>query len=198
MKEIWNTRYTGKEYKYGKEPNAFLKQELPELKPGKILFLGEGEGRNAVYAAALGWQVDAMDFSEEAKKKAEKLAEEIDVKINYQLEDFSTYTPPANYYDAIGIFFIHQDEGLRTKLFQRIVKSLKPSGKIIFECFDKEQINYSSGGPKDASMMYALDDVKRLFEGLEFEKLAKEKTFLNEGGGHKGEAMVIRFIAHKK
>ena len=45
------------------------------------LFLGEGEGRNAVYAAKLGWQVDAVDFSSSAKDKALKLAKENKVKI---------------------------------------------------------------------------------------------------------------------
>lgn len=197
MKEFWNQRYADKEYKYGKEPNSFLKEELPKLKPGKILFIGEGEGRNAIFAASLGWQVDAMDFSEEAKSKAEKLAEEFGVKINYQLEDFAAFTPKENYYDAAGIFFIHQNEELRTKLFQRVINSLKPSGKIIFECFEREQINYSTGGPSDASFMYTLDDVKKLFETISFDRLSKKKIILNEGKGHEGEAVVIRFTGTK-
>lgn len=197
MKELWNQRYADKEYKYGKAPNDFLKKELPKLKSGKILFIGEGEGRNAVFAASLGWQVDATDFSEEAKKKAEKLAEEFDVKINYQLEDFEHLTPQENYYDAAGIFFIHQDEGLKAKLFQRVINSLKLSGKIIFECFEKEQINYNTGGPSDVSFMYTIDEVKKIFGNISFDKLSKEKIILNEGKGHEGEAIVVRFVGTK-
>ncbi|MBI1939670.1 MAG: methyltransferase domain-containing protein [Ignavibacteriales bacterium] len=197
MKEFWNQRYSEEGYKYGKSPNSFLKEELPKLEPGKILFIGEGEGRNAVFAAVLGWQVDAMDFSEEAKRKAEKLAEEFGVKINYRTEDFSTYVPQENFYDAAGIFFIHQDEEIKTKLFQRVINSVKSSGKIIFECFEKEQINYSSGGPKDTSFMYTLDDVKKLFGSISFDKLSKEKIMLNEGKGHEGEAIVVRFVGTK-
>ncbi len=197
MKEKWDKRYSAEEYNYGKEPNSFLKEELPKLSPGKILFIGEGEGRNAVFAAALGWQVDAMDFSEEAKRKAKKLAEEFDVKINYQLGDFSTYTPQENFYDAAGIFFIHQDEELKTKLFQRVINSLKPTGKIIFECFEKEQINFQSGGPQNTELMYSLEEVKKEFSTLEFKKLSKEKVFLMEGKGHYGEAVVIRFVGVK-
>ena len=198
MKEVWNQRYTNKDYHYGKEPNQFLKEELPKLKPGNILFPGEGEGRNAVYTATLGWNVDAFDFSEEGKKKADDLAEEFGVKINYQINDFASFQPKENYYDAVGIFFIHQPEEIKTELFPKIIKSLKHSGKIIFECFEKEQINYSSGGPKDESFMYSLEEVVTEFIDLEFEKLSKEKVVLDEGKGHNGEAVVIRFIGSKK
>ena len=197
MKDVWNQRYTKGDYHYGKEPNQFLKEELPKIKPGNILFPGEGEGRNAVYAATLGWNVDAFDFSEEGKKKAEKLAEELGVMINYQIDEFTSFDPKENYYDVVGIFFIHQPEEVKIELFQKVIKSLKPSGKIIFECFEKEQINYSSGGPKDESFLYSLEEVVTEFIDLDFEKLSKEKVILNEGKGHNGEGIVIRFIGKK-
>jgi 2-polyprenyl-3-methyl-5-hydroxy-6-metoxy-1,4-benzoquinol methylase len=194
MKEHWNTRYSIEEYIFGKEPNSFLNEELPKLKPGRILFIGEGEGRNAVFAATLGWDVDAIDFSEEGKRKAENLAEEKGVKINYLIKDFSSFATEESSYDAVGIFFIHLEEELRATLIQRLIKSLKPSGKIIFECFEKEQINYSSGGPKDTDLLYSLEDVVNLFIDLDFDKLSKEKVFLTEGKGHYGEGMVVRFV----
>ena len=194
MNDLWNKRYSESEYHYGKLPNNFLKEELPKLKPGKILFVGEGEGRNSIYAATLGWDVDAVDFSEEGKRKADILAKESGVKINYKIHDFSTFIPAEKTYDAVGIFFIHLDDELREALFERIIQSLKPSGKIIFECFEKEQINYKSGGPQNPELLYSLEDVVSLFIDLDFEKLSKEKIFLNEGKGHSGEGVVIRFI----
>lgn len=197
MKEKWNNRYSEEEYNYGKNPNEFLKAELKNVEPGKILFVGEGEGRNAVYAATLGWTVDAFDYSEIGKDKAEKLANEFEVKINYSIIDFAMYEPKESYYDAVGIFFIHLEEQLRAKLFQKIIKSLKPGGKIILECFEKEQINYSSGGPKDPAMLYSLEDIVNEFIDLEFEILSKEKVFLNEGKGHLGEGMVIKFVGKR-
>lgn len=198
MKEFWNDRYSKDEYIYGKEPNTFLKEELSKLKAGKILFIGEGEGRNAVYAATLGWIVDAIDYSEDGKRKAEKLAGELNVNINYELHDFSTFTPRQNYYDAVGIYFIHINEELRSSLFKKLIASLKPNGKIIFECFEKEQINYTSGGPGNVDLLYSLEEVVNDFIDLDFEKLTKEKVFLNEGIGHYGDAVVVRFIGIKQ
>jgi 2-polyprenyl-3-methyl-5-hydroxy-6-metoxy-1,4-benzoquinol methylase len=82
--KFWDERYSTTEFIYGSEPNSFFKSELEKLASGKILLLGEGEGRNAVYTALNGWTVDAVDFSLKAKEKALQLAEENKVHINYK------------------------------------------------------------------------------------------------------------------
>ena len=58
----WNERYSKEEFAYGEEPNQYLKEQLEKLAVGKILFAAEGEGRNGVYAAKLGWNVFAFDI----------------------------------------------------------------------------------------------------------------------------------------
>ncbi|MFN3445417.1 MAG: SAM-dependent methyltransferase, partial [Bacteroidia bacterium] len=63
MKAFWDERYTNNEMVYGYKPNRFLEDQLEELPLGKILLPAEGEGRNAIFAAKLGWQVHAFDFS---------------------------------------------------------------------------------------------------------------------------------------
>lgn len=76
MNHFWNERYAEKEFAYGILPNEFLKNTLEPMSPGKILFVCEGEGRNAVYAAQKNWDVTAFDLSEEGKNKALNLAQE--------------------------------------------------------------------------------------------------------------------------
>ncbi|MCF8243465.1 MAG: class I SAM-dependent methyltransferase [Melioribacteraceae bacterium] len=120
MKEKWDERYGNSEYIYGVEPNNFLSKELAKLKPGKILMPGEGEGRNAVYAAKNGWEVDAFDYSEKAKEKAEKLASENSVKINYRVADITELSLPFSTYDAAAIIFMHLDEKLREDTHKNI------------------------------------------------------------------------------
>jgi len=197
MKGTWNTRYTGTEFIYGTEPNQFLKYELSKINSGKILFLGEGEGRNAVYAATLGWDVDAVDFSASGKLKADKLAAEKGVKINYCVEDLSTYTPKQNYYNAVVLIYLHLEEELREKVNQKASAALKPDGRIIMEVFEKEQIKNSSGGPKSIELLYSLQNIVEDFIDLDFEKLSKETIDLSEGEYHKGRAIVIRFVGVK-
>ncbi|HSL87766.1 MAG TPA: hypothetical protein VK870_00530, partial [Ignavibacteriaceae bacterium] len=79
---FWDERYSAEEYVYGKDPNEFFEEHLSKLNPGRLLLPGEGEGRNAIFAAKLGWQVDANDQSIVAKSKAEKLAHAYGVNIN--------------------------------------------------------------------------------------------------------------------
>ena len=77
----WNERYKKEEFAYGQQPNNYLKEQLGKLSAGTILFPAEGEGRNAVFAAKLGWTVSAFDISVEGKKKASRLAEANNVTI---------------------------------------------------------------------------------------------------------------------
>ena len=86
MKDFWDERYSATEFVYGKKPNVYLKEKLTKFNPGTILFPAEGEGRNAVFAASLGWKVSAFDTSTEGRKKALRLAKEHKVKIENHIE----------------------------------------------------------------------------------------------------------------
>ena len=196
-KDFWNSRYSEQEFAYGTEPNEFLKEQLKNLKTGIALFLGEGEGRNAVYASKLGWQVDAVDFSSSAKAKALKLAEENKVIINYEVCDLNDYTFKENYYDLVVKIFIHPPLDLRRKVFNKSIQSLKQNGKMIIEAFAKDQINNTSGGPRSLDLLYSENDILELVNGLETVVIKSETINLEEGEHHKGKADVIRFVGVK-
>ncbi len=197
MKQMWNERFGKEEFAYGKEPNNFFKQEIENLNPGKLLLLGEGEGRNGVFAAKLGWEVDAVDWSEKGKEKAEKLADENDVKINYEVSDLLNYQPKENYYDAVGLVFVHLDPDLREKVHANVVRSLKQKGVVILESYDKDQIKNSSGGPKKPELLHSLEEIYTDFNELDIISFSKDTIHLNESHIHNGEAVVIRFVGQK-
>ncbi|MDR0660939.1 MAG: hypothetical protein LBG19_09115 [Prevotellaceae bacterium] len=67
--DFWNDRYAQSGYIYGDEPNLFFKHVISSLQPGSVLIPAAGEGRDAVYAALLGWEVDAFDLSSEGQKR---------------------------------------------------------------------------------------------------------------------------------
>lgn len=198
MKDMWNNRFGKEEYVYGTQPNRFLAEELEKLQKGRILFIGEGEGRNSVFAAKLGWEVDAVDYSEEGRKKALKLAGENGVSIDYRLADLNDFIPSEGNYDAVVSIYIHLPEELRKRVHGRLISALKRGGTLILEAFDKEQLKYNSGGPKDESLLYSLEDVVEDFIELDFERFEKVITNLNEGAGHEGEGAVIRLVGKKK
>lgn len=198
MKQFWNKRYAEHEFAYGKEPNQFLNEHLHLLPKGKILFVAEGEGRNAVFAAKNGFQVYAFDYSDSGRKKAKDLASENNVVIDYEVSDVLQLSYEKNSFDAIVFIYTHFPSDIRKKAYEKLLNLLKINGKILFEAFSKEQINYTSGGPKDSAMLFSEDEVKNEFAAIEFDFLTTEIIHLNEGPHHQGEASVIRFIGNKK
>jgi len=196
MKEVWDKRYKSDEYIYGLKPNKFLITNLNKLKPGKILLPGDGEGRNSIYAAKLGWNVTAFDYSSSGKEKALRLAESNKVDIIYEISDVETFNSSEKF-DVISIIFLHLPKETRVKFHKSLHKFLKPEGQVILECFSKSQINNNSGGPKNLELLYSLDDLKNDFSEYKIDFIEKTDTVLDEGPLHQGKADVIRLIARK-
>ena len=197
MKQFWNKRYAEHEFAYGKEPNQFLNEHLHLLPKGKILFVAEGEGRNAVFAAKNGFQVYAFDYSDSGRKKAKDLASENNVVIDYEVSDVLQLSYEKNSFDAIVFIFAHFPSDIRKKAHEELLSLVKPNGKIVFEAFSKEQLKYSSGGPKESAMLFSEDEVRKEFVNVTFDFLKTQLVVLNEGPYHQGEGKVIRFIGTK-
>jgi SAM-dependent methyltransferase len=196
-KSFWDIRYASVGYSYGVLPNVFLKEQLHLLPFGKILFLGEGEGRNAVYAAQHGWVVSAVDLSEEGRNKALNLASEKSVSIDYLVGDASTVEFEENSFDAIALIYAHFPESIRKIIHRKAIAWLKPGGKIILEAFRPEQLHFKSGGPKEVSMLFTKALLENDFDDLTIYQLDTLNTILNEGDFHQGEAAIIRLVAIK-
>lgn len=191
MNDFWNERYSTDTYAYGLSPNEFFKTELEKIEPGKILLPGEGEGRNAVYAASQGFDVFAFDASDVAREKALKLASEREVIINYKLANLKDATYPENTFYVAALIFVHMPPDLRTRIHRKIVRYLKPGGKLILIAFSKEQLKFNSGGPLNLDMLYSEAELKSDFEGFAEYSIENRIIPLNEGKYHKGKASVL-------
>jgi len=72
MQSKWDERYAEPGFAYGAAPNLFFKEWLSKFTPGSILMPADGEGRNGVFAARLGWKVTSFDISVEGKYQSSK------------------------------------------------------------------------------------------------------------------------------
>lgn len=198
MKEMWDERFGGREYFYGTKPNAWFREQINLLEAGRILFPAEGEGRNAVYAAALGWQADAFDYSQSGQRKALALARRNGVEINYRVADALDVSIPEGVYDAVALIYAHFPPHVRRALFPRLTASLKPGGIILAEVFSVNQLGLNSGGPKSKELLYTPQRMKQAFDTLTMEYLQEETIMLNEGPRHAGTARVIRMKARRE
>lgn len=180
----WDKRFGRKEFALGKEPNPFLKKHIRLLPKGKALDMATGEGRNAVFLAQNGFEVDAVDISERGLKKTQKLAREKGVHINTFLVDLDQYPIEKERYDLIANFYF-----LRRRLIPRIKKGLKKGGKVIFETYLLEHRTLGTGGPKQAKYFLKPNELLRLFK--EFRILFYREGIFWEGGRKKAVASLI-------
>lgn len=197
MQNQWDQRYIRQEYVYGTEPNNFLKEKLALLKPGRILFPAEGEGRNAVYAATQGWETDAFDQSVEGQKKAMLLADSKGVSINYYIELLDNWHPEPEQYDCIALVFVHLPDNLRQQVHQVAIRVLKPGGMLILEAFSVTQMTRTSGGPKTADMLYTSELLQNDFKQLLKLECCENQVTLDEGPLHQGIAEVVQLSGFK-
>ena len=180
----WDKRFGRKEFALGKEPNPFLKKHIRLLPKGKALDMATGEGRNAVFLAQNGFEVDAVDISEKGLKKVKKLAREKGVKINTFLVDLDQYQIEKERYDLIANFYF-----LRRRLIPRIKKGLKKGGKVIFETYLLEHRTLGTGGPKQAKYFLKPNELLHLFQ--DFRVLFYREGIFKEAGRKKAIASLI-------
>src|SRR5690554_4823161 len=132
---FWDERFSSEEYIYGEEPNEYVKEQLTKLKPGRILFAAEGEGRNAVFAATKGCEVVAFDPSEAGKMKALQLAASKGVSIDYDVTDVANADYPLESFDALVLIYAHFQEDSRREYHQKLAGFVKKGGHILLESF---------------------------------------------------------------
>ncbi|MEM9885637.1 MAG: class I SAM-dependent methyltransferase [Bacteroidota bacterium] len=201
--QFWNERYTKPEYAYGTAPNVFLKEQLEQLeKKGTILFGAEGEGRNAVYAAQMGWTVSAFDISEAGREKALQLAKKKEVQIDYQVGELPDLQFEAAPFDAIALIYAHFPPALQSSYHRLLDTHLRIGGYIIFEAFGKNHLPYRMqnpkvGGPADLAMLFSVEKLKSDFKNYNIHLLREEVIVLDEGSKHIGKGSVVRFVGQK-
>ena len=195
MKEFWNERYAEPEFVYGTLPNEFFEEHLNNFYGvGKMLLPCEGEGRNAVYAASRGWKVDAFDESIKGKEKCMLLATTKNVTVDYRIDNALTFDYTAEKYDVVALIFAHFPENVRRTIHQNCLKALREDGYILLEAFHTKQIENTSGGPKDPTMLYSEEMLREDFKGKVVELIEIKTIELNEGKYHVGKADVIRLL----
>lgn len=199
----WNDRYRKDEFAYGIQPNNYVKEQLEKLPIGNILFPAEGEGRNAVFAAKLGWTVSAFDISIEGKNKALRLAETNHVTIDYQLGELQALHYKPEQFDTIALIYAHFPADIKSLYHKKLHTYLRQGGFVIFEAFSKRHIDYIAknekvGGPKDIASLFSLNEIKSDFANYEIIALEEKEIELNEGLFHNGTGSVIRFVGKKQ
>ena len=195
---MWDERYSALAYAYGKTPNQFLEQNYQVIPKGRVLSLAEGEGRNAVFLAKLGYDVTAIDSSQVGLDKAKKLAEENGVSIALIHADLADFEIGENRWDGIISIFCPLPSVIRKVLHKKVVAGLKTQGVFLVEAYTPNQLKYDTGGGKSADLMNTKESLSLELYGLTFKHLVELERAVLEGIYHTGLGAVVQAIASKE
>lgn len=196
---MWNQRFAGDEYLFGRKPNEYLKAKAPQLPAGgSVLCVADGEGRNSVWLARQGFQVRAFDVSDVGVAKARKLASEAAVSVDHTVVDCEQFNWAAQRHDGVVAVFVQfADPEMRARLFANMVHALKPGGVLILQGYTPKQLEYKTGGPGQLSHLYTAELIREAFKDLRIVDLVEYEAELDEGVRHAGRSALLGLVATK-
>lgn len=195
---MWNERYADAFSSYGTEPNDFLKEVAARIPKGPVLCLAEGEGRNAVFLATLGYDVTAVDASEVGLDNAKKLAAEHKVSIKTVVADLAEYEIGDARWAGIVSIWAHLPPAVREPLHAACVTGLRPGGAFVLEAYTPRQLERPGvGGPPNAALLMTADALRRELKGLSFDRCDEVDREVSEGRFHKGPSATVQVVASK-
>ncbi|ELY70237.1 class I SAM-dependent methyltransferase [Natrinema versiforme] len=127
-RERWNDRYEQADYDPNDAPVPALERRISTLPDGRALDVATGAGRNALFLAERGYDVDAVDVSDAALERARDRAAERGVDANWIRADLADFDPGRERYDVIVVSFFAALEHLPA-----LKDALAPGGVLIYE-----------------------------------------------------------------
>ena len=194
----WEARYAEAGYAFGTRPNDFLREQEGRLLPGRILCLGAGEGRNAVWLAQRGYEVTAVDQSTRGLQKARRLASDRGVRIATVEADLATFHIQAGAWAGIVSIFVHLTPPVRKRVHASVVSGLAPGGVYVMEAFRPEQARRTTGGPSEDERLVNLERLRPELGALDWLVAQELERDVVEGRCHTGRASVVQLVARKR
>lgn len=170
QREDWDRKYASVENLWAVKPNRFLVDEVADLAPGRALDLACGEGQNAIWLAARGWDVVGVDFSEAAIAKARARAGRDGVEVEFVCSDLLAYEPAAGAFDLVLLLYLHVPPSARRQVLAMVSTALARGGTFVLVGHDLTNLTDGVGGPRDASLLYTPDEIAGELPELEIEK----------------------------
>ena len=181
----WDERYAGPELVWGAGPNCFVATELAGLGPGRALDLGTGEGRNAIWLAERGWQVTGVDFSAVGLGRAEVLARQRGVGVDWVQADLLSYAPAPGGYDLVLIAYIQLPPAELAHLVRAAAAAVAPGGTLLAVGHDAGNLTRGWGGPQYPDVLWTPEAVAAGLDGLTVHRAEQVERHVQTADGER-------------
>jgi SAM-dependent methyltransferase len=133
--EFWDDRYGSAGQIWSGQPNPQLVAQAAGLTPGDALDVGCGEGADAIWLAAQGWTVTAVDISTVALQRAAGHAAarggEVAGRIRWRQADLMSWDPAGEQFDLVSAQFMYLPEAELWALHRRLAAAVRPGGTLL-------------------------------------------------------------------
>jgi SAM-dependent methyltransferase len=199
----WDKKYKDSELLWSADANIWVKDLTQDLPAGTALDIAAGEGRNALWLAARGWEVTAVDFSVVALQRARALADEHlgrDADRLTTLEaDVETWVPKVRSYDLVLVAYLHLPEQLRRSVMRAAAEAVASGGTLLVVGHDLENLGSGHGGPQNPEVLYRPSDIVADIEpaGLIVDRSETAARSVTDGQGQPAEALDALVVARR-
>jgi ubiquinone/menaquinone biosynthesis C-methylase UbiE len=150
--EDWDARYAAAQ-QWSDEPNALAARLLAQVPPGRALDVAAGEGRMALWLAARGWSVTALDFSAAGLARGRERAAGLDLDVSWRVADATTADLGEAEWDLVLVLYLHLPHHDLEQVLVRCARAVAPGGMLLVLGHDRDN---TVGGPPDPAVRYDL------------------------------------------
>jgi thioredoxin reductase/SAM-dependent methyltransferase len=190
----WEERYQSKPAVWSGNPNAQLVAEAADLKPGRALDVGSGEGADAIWLATRGWQVTGVDISQTALDRAAAHADAagpaIAQRTAWQQVDLRGEAVPPGPYDLVSVHFLHLPQRERSQLYARLADAVAPGGTLLIVGHHPLDLRTSIHRPHFPDMLFTAEQLTAELDLADWEVLVSDSR-PRTATGHEGETITI-------
>jgi tellurite methyltransferase len=200
MKNIYDDRYDTGKYYWGMRPSGMCYRLLalfPPERPLKLLDVGCGEGRNAIFFARNGYEVTAFDLSPKGVKKTRKLADDIGVQVTVFEANILEYRLNHKFDIILSIGSIHYiPEELRSEIIQNYKEFTNPDGLHVFSVIIEKPFIPKAPDAEETAHKWISGEIFTHYSDWKIE-YCEEAIFDCKSGGIPHQHAVNRIIAKK-
>jgi SAM-dependent methyltransferase len=161
----WDDRYAaGRQWSLG--PNVFVAELCAALRPGRAVDLAAGEGRNALWLAARGWDVTAVDYSAVALARAAAESATAGVALVTEVADVLAWDPGPQPFDLALLCYLQVAGPERTRALATAGAALGPGGRLLVVAHDATNLESGTGGPRDPEVLWHPEETRQALTAL--------------------------------
>jgi len=177
-------------------PNHHLVAEAGGMEPGVVLDAGCGHGSEAIWLAASGWQVTAVDFSETAlaygRSWADTVGSDIAGRIEWVEDDLGSWSPPSGRFDLVSCLYVHV-AGSVPEMVRRLGAGVAPGGTLLL--VGHRPVDPETGAPTPAAgqVQVSVEEAREALDPQEWQiEVAEDRARAVAGTGVDAVVRAVR------